>query len=146
MNLRDAVRASSNATLPHSSTLLADSLGQDPNLRTHPHSKDGSAGTFRWLLLHLPQQAVSTDSPNQPNIRLLRCRWQSSGSLWHSIVAEEPCNCGNGARLGFTHHRAHFQVFAHRIDLCGGRSLRSVAMDLIRLHACVCLSVCVSIG
>ena len=36
----------------------------------------------------------------------------------------------------FAHHRAHFEVFAHRIDLCGGRSLRSMAMDLNRLHAC----------
>ena len=44
--------------------------------------------------------------------------FDSGGSLWHSLYAEEPCDCGNGARLGFTHHRAHLEVFAHRIDLC----------------------------
>ena len=40
------------------------------------------------------------------------------------------------ARLGFAHHRAHFEDFAHRIYLCGGRSLRSVAIDLNRLYVC----------
>ena len=29
--------------------------------------------------------------------------------LWS--FAEEPCDCGNGARLGFAHHCAHFEVF-----------------------------------
>ena len=60
----------------------------------------------------------------------------SGGTLWHSLFAEEPCDCGIKARLGFTNHRTIFAVFAHRIDLCGGRSLRGVAVDLNKLYAC----------
>ena len=56
------------------------------------------------------------------------------GSLWHSLFAEEPCDGGNSARLGFAHHRT-LEVFAHSIDLCGGRALRGVAVDLNKVYA-----------
>ena len=32
----------------------------------------------------------------------------------------------------FAQHLTHFEAFAHRVDLCGGRSLRGVAVDLNR--------------
>ena len=54
--------------------------------------------------------------------------------MWPSFFAEEPCGRGSSARLGFAHHRTHFDVFAHRIDLCGGRDLRGVAVDLNKVY------------
>ena len=81
------------------------------------------------------RRLVSTLKPLHIVIHSLTCSTRVA-VCGTRFFAEEPCDCGNGARLGFTHHRAHFEVFAHRIDLCGGRSLRSVAIYFNRLSAC----------
>ena len=91
-------------------------------------------GAFSPQTLRI-RRLVST-LKTSPHCDSLADLFDSGGSLWHSRFAEEPCDCGNGARLGFTHHRTHIEVFAHRIDLCGGRSLRRVSTDLNLLYAC----------
>ena len=83
----------------------------------------------------LTNSAPCVDIETSPHCDPLADLFNSGGSLWHSLFAEEPCDCGVRARLGFAHRRAHFEVFAHRIDLCDGRSLCSVAVDLNRLYA-----------
>ena len=83
----------------------------------------------------LANSAPCVDIETSPHCDPLADLFNSGGSLWHSHFAEEQCDCGNSARLGFAHHRTHVEVFAHRMVLCGGRSLRRVVVDLHRMYA-----------
>ena len=70
----------------------------------------------------LTSSASCVDIETSPHCDPLADLFNSGGSLWHSVFAEEPYDRGNSARFCFAHHRTHFEVFAHRIDLCGGRA------------------------
>ena len=82
------------------------------------------------FLSDLANSAPCVDIETSPHCDPLADLFNSGSSLWHSLFAAEPCDRGNSARMGFAHHRTHFEVFAHRIDLCGGRALCGVAVDL----------------
>ena len=84
--------------------------------------------TLRFLRL------VSTWKPVHIVIHSVTC--STLAAVCGTLLNEKPCDCGHCASLGFAYHRAHFlKVLAHRVDLCGGRSLCSVSIDLNRVDA-----------
>ena len=59
----------------------------------------------------LTNSAPCIDIETSPHCDPLADLFDSGGNLWHTSFGEEPCDCGNGARSGFAHHSAHFEVF-----------------------------------
>ena len=51
------------------------------------------------------------DIETSPQCDPLADLFNSGGSLWHSLFAEQPCDCGDSTRLDFSHHRTHFEGF-----------------------------------
>ena len=77
---------------------------------------------------------MSTLKPLHIVIHSVTC--STLAAVCGTLLNVKPCDCGHCASLGFAHHRAHFlKVLAHRVDLCGGRSLCSVSIDLNRVDA-----------
>ena len=62
----------------------------------------------------MTNSAPCVDIETSPHCDPLADLFNSGGSLWHSIFAEEPCD---------------------RVDLCGGRALRGVPVDLNTVYA-----------
>ena len=56
----------------------------------------------------LTNSAPCVDIETSPHCDPPADLFNSGRSLWHSLFAEEPCDRGNRARLGFAHHRTHF--------------------------------------
>ena len=65
---------------------------------------------------------VSTLKPRHIVIHSLTCSTVAA-VCGTRLSPKYPCDCGNSASLGSAHHRAHFPVSAHRVDLCGGSSM-----------------------
>ena len=58
-----------------------------------------------FFLQSLRNSAPCVDIETSPHCDPLADFFNSGGSLWHSLFAEEPCDRGNSARMGFAHHR-----------------------------------------
>ena len=90
---------------------------------TWPHPETGVLRLERCVTENLQRESGHSKCDLSQIFRSVAAASRSVRGYQHVVVGTVIETTTFSASLGSAHHRAHFQVSAHRIDLCGGSSM-----------------------